>query len=92
MTQITQQQILISLVLLAAGVPVYVYFSPKKELLDLKEAYLSEEAILKRSYRQERVFLAYVLNRLKLLIYRNRGIKNAWYVQKEPEENQRTDS
>ena len=87
MTQITQQQILVSLVLLAAGVPVYVYFSPKKEMLDLKEAYLSEEAVLKRSYRQERVFLAYVLNRIKLFIYRNRGIEKAWYIQKEPEAN-----
>jgi amino acid transporter len=85
MTQVTQQQVLISLALLAAGVPVYTFFSPKKELLELKEAFLSEEAIIDRSYHQEKIFLAYVLHRIKLLIYRIRGIKKAWYIRKEPE-------
>ena len=90
MTQVTQQQILISLALLAVGVPVYTFFSPKKELTELKEAFLSEEAILERTYHQEKTFMAYVLQRIKLLIYRIRGIKKAWNIQEE--QNQRTDS
>ena len=85
MTQVTKQQILISLLLLAVGVPIYAFFSPKKELLELKEAFLSEEAILERTYRQEKIFLAYVLQRVNLLIYRIRGIEKAWSIKEEPE-------
>ena len=83
MTQVTEQQILVSLVLLAIGVPVYTFFSPKKELQELKEAFLSREAILERTYHQEEVFLAYVMRRIKLLIYRRKGIQRAWIVEEE---------
>jgi len=85
MTQVTRQQILISLALLVAGLPVYAFFSPKKELLELKEAFLSEEAILERTSRQEKTFMAYVLQRIKLLIYRIRAIEKAWIIEEEPE-------
>ncbi len=51
--------ILISLVLLGAGVPIYVFFSPKKESAELKAAFLSAEAVSARAYRQARRFLAY---------------------------------
>jgi hypothetical protein len=85
MTQVTRQQILISLALLAVGVPVYTFFSPKKELHEMKGAFLSEEAILERTYRQEKTFMGYVLQRIKLLIYRIRGIEKAWNMQEEPE-------
>ena len=85
MTQVTKQQVLISLLLLAVGVPIYAFFSPRKELLELKEAFLSEEAILERTYRQEKIFLAYVLQRVNLLIYRIRGIEKAWSIKEEPE-------
>jgi hypothetical protein len=76
---------LISLALLAVGVPVYTFFSPKKELHEMREAYLSEEAILERAYHQEETFMAYVLRQIKLLIYRIRGIETAWTIQEEPE-------
>jgi hypothetical protein len=85
MTQVSRQQILISLALLAVGVPVYTFFSPKKELHEMKEAFLSEEAILERAYHQEETFMAYVLQRIKLLIYRIRGIEKAWNIEEEPE-------
>jgi len=83
MTQVTEQQILVSLVLLAVGVPLYTFFSPKKELQELKEAFLSREAILERTYHQEEVFLAYVMRRVKLFIYRRKGIQKAWSVNEE---------
>jgi hypothetical protein len=51
----------------------------------MKGAFLSEEAILERTYRQEKTFMGYVLQRIKLLIYRIRGIEKAWNMQEEPE-------
>jgi APA family basic amino acid/polyamine antiporter len=92
MTQVTEQQILVSLVLLALGVPVYTFFSPKKELEELKAAFLSRESILERTYHQEEVFLAYVMRRIKLLIYRHRGIEKAWSIEEEPPSIQETRS
>ena len=85
MTQVTREQVLISLVLLAVGIPVYTYFSPKKELLELKEEFLADEAMLSRVYRQERTFIAYVLEHFKLLVYRIRGIERAWEIKEETE-------
>jgi len=83
MTQVNVWQILVSLALLAVGVPVYVFFSPKSEMHELKEMLLSREAILRRAYRQSNVFLAYALRRIKWLIYRAKGIQRAWKVQDE---------
>jgi amino acid transporter len=85
MSQVTRQQILISLALLAVGVPVYTFFSPKKELTELEGEFLSEEAILERTYRQEKTFMAYLLYRIKLLIYRIKGVEKEWNIQEEPE-------
>jgi len=81
MTQVTPEQTLVSLVLLAIGVPVYTFFSPKKELHELKEAFLSREAILERTFHQEKVFLAYAMRSIKLLIYRRKGVQRAWIVE-----------
>jgi Ca2+/Na+ antiporter len=83
MSQVTRQQILISLALLAVGVPVYTFFSPKKELTELEGEFLSEEAILERTYRQEKTFMAYLLYRIKLLIYRIKGVEKEWNIQEE---------
>lgn len=57
--------IVISLVLLGVGVPVYTFFSPKKESEELRAAFLSAEAISERAYRQSRRFLAYPLAKLR---------------------------
>jgi len=75
--------ILISLMLPAVGIPVYTFFSPKSELHELREIFLSREAILTRAYRQGNIFLAYALRRIKWSIYRRRGIEKAWKVQDE---------
>ncbi|TLZ94494.1 MAG: amino acid permease [Methanobacteriota archaeon] len=55
----------ISLILLAVGVPVYVFFSPRHELQDLKAAFWSAEAISRRAYSQGGRFLAYPLRRIQ---------------------------
>jgi APA family basic amino acid/polyamine antiporter len=79
MTQVSLQQIAISLVLLGIGVPVYTFFSPKSELAELKAEFLSTQAILQRAYRQQNTFLAHVLRHFDLwVIYRIRHIQRAW--------------
>ncbi len=64
-SQCTFSQIAGGIVLLLAGVPIYIKYSPRKELRELKEKLLSRDSILIRAYRQERLFLAYTLYRVK---------------------------
>jgi APA family basic amino acid/polyamine antiporter len=64
-SQCTPTQLTIGALLLLAGVPIYVKYSPKKELTDLKDDLLSKQATLKRVYEQEHVFLAHVLLHVK---------------------------
>ena len=65
--------ILISVVLLALGVPVYAFFSPRKELTELRDAFLSAEAISSRAYDQGRRFIAYPLAQVRRLRRRYGG-------------------
>ena len=64
-TQCSPEQIIIGILLLLVGVPVYVFASPKKELTEIKNALLSRQATLKRTYNQERVFLAHLMMHIK---------------------------
>jgi amino acid transporter len=80
MTQVTGQQILVSFILIVAGIPIYVFFAPKREMHDLKEAFLAREILLKRAYQQGERFLAYPIRRIKWLIYRARKISRAWHI------------
>jgi APA family basic amino acid/polyamine antiporter len=81
MSQVGLQQISISLLLLVFGIPVYVLFSPKKELRGLKEGFLSRDAVLRRAYEQGNRFLAYPVRRIELLIYRIRKTERAWQLE-----------
>jgi len=60
----------ISLILLAIGIPIYAFFSPQKELVELKDAFWSAEAISRRAYLQGQRFLAYPLRAIKRLLRR----------------------
>ncbi len=62
--------IAISLLLLAVGIPIYIFFSPRRELQDLKAAYLSAGAISRRAYHQSQRFLAYPLLKMKHIMRR----------------------
>jgi hypothetical protein len=66
------------LALLAVGIPIYIKYSPKKEITELKEALISREAILKRAYSQEERFLAHILRHIKRLYRRIVGKKQTW--------------
>jgi hypothetical protein len=81
MTLVTPEQILVSVLLLAVGVPVYVFFAPKKEQHELKEAFLSRDAILERTYHQGEVFLANVVRHIRLRTYPAKHIDRAWQVE-----------
>ena len=78
MALVNPSQILLSLVLLAVGVPVYRYLAPKKELAEEKAAYLSRESVLHRTYHQSKRFLAFPVREMKHLIYRIRKVERAW--------------
>ncbi len=60
----------ISLVLLAVGIPIYTFFSPRQELTDFREAFLSAEAISQRAYHQGQMFLAYPLHAIQRFVRR----------------------
>ena len=83
MSLVDSQESLVSLILLAVGVPVYVFFTPNKELHDLKEAFLARDAILERAYDQGDRFLAHGLRHIRLLIYGHKGIERAWRLEEQ---------
>ena len=60
-TQCSLSQIAIGIVLLAVGIPIYIKYSPKKELAEAKKLLVSEPNILRRIYRQEHVFLSHLI-------------------------------
>ncbi len=64
-TQCSPVQLVLGVLLLLAGIPVYVKYSPKKELSDLKTTLLSRENVLRRVYAEERTFLAHALLHLR---------------------------
>jgi hypothetical protein len=55
----------LGVLLLLAGVPIYIKYSPKKEIAELRERLLSEDNVLMRIYGQERTFLAHALLHLR---------------------------
>jgi len=68
-SQVSLQQILNSIVLLIVGIPLYIYFTPKKELEEV-ETYLSRNAVLNRAYEQNERFLAHFILHIKEWIAR----------------------
>jgi amino acid transporter len=70
-------EIIVSLIVLAVGVIVYIFFSPKKELEEGKRMFLSTEAVLQRAAVQRTRFLAHPLYHLRTYLYRRRNIEPA---------------
>jgi amino acid transporter len=77
-TQCNLTQIGLGLLLLATGLPIYIKYSPKKELTDLKNALLTRDSILERTYQQEHRFLAHLLLHIKRAYRRLTGKKQTW--------------
>jgi len=68
-SQVSLTQIAVSLILMIVGVPIYVFFTPKKELEELT-TYLSRNAVLKRAIEQEDLFLAHLINHIRKVVRR----------------------
>jgi hypothetical protein len=64
-SQCTPTQIAVGALLLLVGVPIYIKYSPKKELTEAKNTLLSRQVTLKRIYHQEQLFLAHVILHIK---------------------------
>jgi amino acid transporter len=62
-SQCTVTQIALGLVLLLIGVPIYLRYSPKKELTELKAVLLSRD-LMQKKLREEERFLAHLLRHL----------------------------
>ena len=80
MSLVAPNLILTSAGLLLVGVPFYILFSPKKEQHDLREAFLSREAILRRTYEQGERFLAHPWRHLTWLVYGRRHEQRPFIV------------
>ena len=63
-TQCSLSQISVGILLLIVGIPIYVKYSPKRELTEVKQSLISEQNIFRRKYKQEHVFLANVIYHL----------------------------
>jgi len=64
-SQCSPFQLGLGVLLLVAGLPIYVFYSPKKEMTELKKALTDRQTMLKRIYAQERTFLAHALLHLR---------------------------
>jgi APA family basic amino acid/polyamine antiporter len=77
-SQCTLTQLATGAILLVGGIPMYLKYAPKKEMPDLKNAFLSRESILKRAYRQEQRFLAHLLRHVKRGYRKITGKTQTW--------------
>jgi amino acid transporter len=77
-TQCSLSQIGLASVMILVGVPVYVLYSPKKELTELKESFVSNEARLERALEIQLRFLAHPLYHLRRVYRRRKDVKNEY--------------
>jgi amino acid transporter len=77
-TQCDTLQILAGLGLLSAGIPIYIKYTPKKELAEIKNEITSGEFTLEKIYREEDKFLAHLLRHIKRVYRKKTGRKQTW--------------
>jgi len=68
--------ITLGLAMIGVGIPIYVKYTPKKEIAELKQELLSRDSRLKRAASQEERFLAHLLWHVKQL-WRSREKKQS---------------
>jgi amino acid transporter len=69
-TQTNINQIIIGGILILIGIPVYIKYSPEKELIRVRNEIENERGIFSRQLRNREKFLAHFLRRLRQLIMR----------------------
>jgi basic amino acid/polyamine antiporter, APA family len=72
-TQCSLTQIAIGVLLLLVGIPIYIKYSPKRELTEAKQLLVSEPNIFRRIYHQEHVFLAHLLHHIRKILRKAPG-------------------
>jgi amino acid transporter len=82
-SQCTIVEITTGLTLLIVGIPIYVKYSPKREMAELKEALLSRDSLLRSAYRQEGRFLAHALRHLRRIYARIAGEREGGWHRRE---------
>ncbi|MCX6660930.1 MAG: amino acid permease [Euryarchaeota archaeon] len=55
---------IIGIIVIALGIPLYVFFSPKTDIHHLKELFLSEEAVFLRQFQRTDRFLAHFIKHI----------------------------
>jgi hypothetical protein len=53
--------VILGLITIAIGIPIYTFYSPRRELAVVKATFYSTEAMLARVAQTQRVFLGYLL-------------------------------
>jgi hypothetical protein len=62
--------ILIGILVILAGIPLYIFFSPKEDIHHLKKMFLSEESIFIRRIEERERFLANFILMMHRLFHR----------------------
>jgi APA family basic amino acid/polyamine antiporter len=66
----TWTNIIIGILVILAGLPLYIFFSPKEDIHHLKEMFLSEESIFVRRIEEKERFLANFIQMVHRLFHR----------------------
>jgi amino acid transporter len=60
------------ILVILAGIPIYLYYSPKEDIYHLKDLFLSEEAVLRRRLEAKETYLANLLGIIRTVYRRFR--------------------
>lgn len=64
---------IIGAIVLLLGIPIYIFFSPKADMYNLKKVFISEESVLLRNLEKKEKFLANFLRLLNVIYYKLRS-------------------
>jgi len=56
------------ILVILAGIPIYLYYSPKEDIHHLKALFLSEEAVLRRRLEAKEIYLANLLGIIRTVV------------------------
>ena len=76
--QCNLDQLLVGMLILGIGIPVYVVYSPKEVREHEREVLLSREHVLEQIYDREHRYLANLLRHIKRLYRRSKGQTQTW--------------
>lgn len=67
----TLVNVLLGVLIILAGIPLYIFFSPKEDIHHLKRLFLSEEAIFLRRIEQKERYLANFIQMIHRILHRH---------------------